>query len=478
MKRYALWIDGAEVPPGERTWHTVTAPNDASAVHAIAECGFDDVQRAVAAARRAAPAWRDRTAVARGGVLARVAARLRADADALAAVEARESGVSVWQGAREIEHAAAYFDLYASLAGLPPGAVTSVGSGRRVYTQREPFGVIAVLTSAHAAAVQIARSLAPALAAGNTVVLKPPQTASVIALRLARTATACGLPDGVLNVVTGAGRAVVDALTGHPEVRKISFAGSSREARAIGTIAADQLVPFSLELSGSSCVLVFADAAIRPAVSAAVDGLIDSAGRLPAASTRLIVADCVHDEVVRRVADAVAHDPRVRQCMPAVSAARAACLHAAAEAARSEGASLVAGGGESGPHGRLGPTILTDVTPDMRVAVADHSTPVLAVMRFERAEEAVALANDAEHCCVASVWTSRTTGVEAVVSRLEATHVYVNTWDGNWSGRLSDGGWTRLLELREQGIEAMYRYTRGKHVAIDCSGAREPAVGC
>jgi aldehyde dehydrogenase (NAD+) len=298
MKRYGHWINGAEVACASGEYLTSTQPGTDRAVCEVAAGTPADVDAAVAAASAALATWRDRKPGERGRVLTAIADGLRAHAAELAELESGETGKPDWQSPMEIEGAAAYFDFYAGLANIPAGEVIDLGPGRHGYTRREPFGVVGVITPWNAPLNQAARAIAPALLAGNVVVAKPSEFTSATTLELTRIATEAGLPAGVLNVVTGTGSEVGRAIVEHPSVRKVAFTGSVRAGREIGRIAADRIIPLTLELGGKSANLVFADADLSAAAQGSITAFAVNAGQVCSAGTRLLVAEEIHDKFV------------------------------------------------------------------------------------------------------------------------------------------------------------------------------------
>lgn len=252
MRRYGHWIAGVEIEPASDSWLPSTSPGGDEVVHEIALGDTTDVDRAVVAAAGAVDGWWNRRPIERGRVLAAIAARLREEVAGLAELESAETGKPAWQSPLEVEGAADYFEFYAGLVNLSGGEVVNIGPSFHAYTRREPLGVVGVITPWNAPLNQAARAIAPALAAGNAVVAKPSEFTSATTLELARIATECGLPDGVLNVVTGTGGTVGEAVVRHPKIRKVAFTGSVRAGREIGRIAADRIIPLTLELGGKS----------------------------------------------------------------------------------------------------------------------------------------------------------------------------------------------------------------------------------
>ena len=405
-KRYRHWIGGREVPPSEGQYLASTRPSSSEIVLEIAAGSSADVDKAVASAANAAAGWRDRKPVERGRILTNIARRIRADSARLAAIEVAESGKPDWQGPIEIEGSAAYFEFYAGLVNLPAGDVIDIGPAHHCYTIREPYGVVVTITPWNAPLNQAARAIAPALAAGNAVIAKPSEFTSGTTLELARIATEEGLPDGVLNVLTGTGTAVGQRLVEHPGVRKVAFTGSIRAGREIGHIAADRILPLTLELGGKSANIVFADGDVATAAEGVARSFCLNAGQVCIAGSRLLVADEVHDAMVKAVV-ALAEGFRPGEMIGQMTTeAQYDKVLSYFDVASADGATLALGGRPADLDGWfVEPTVYTDVTPDMRIAHEEIFGPVLSVMRFKDEEEAIAIANSSEFGLGAAVWT-------------------------------------------------------------------------
>ena len=268
-KRYRHWINGEPLDPAGGSWLPSLKPGCDTVLYEIAEGSAADVDTAVMAASAAFPSWRDLKPIERGRRLMALANALRERIDDLSDLENRDGGKAPQMGPFEVTQSADYFEFYAGLVNLEAGEILDLGPNFHSYTKREPFGVVGIITPWNVPLNQAARASAPALAAGNTVVLKPSEMTSATSLELAELATTVGIPNGVFNVVTGSGVDVGQPLVEHHMVRKVAFTGSLRAGREVGRIAAERIIPVTLELGGKSANLVFADADIPAAVRSA-----------------------------------------------------------------------------------------------------------------------------------------------------------------------------------------------------------------
>jgi acyl-CoA reductase-like NAD-dependent aldehyde dehydrogenase len=307
------------------------------------------------------------------------------------------------------------------------------------------------------------------LAAGNAIVIKPSEFTSTTTLRLAELASETGLPDGLLNVVTGVGGTVGATLASHPAVQKIAFTGSVRTGQALCHIAAERVVPLTLELGGKSPMVIFADADLEGAARAASIALLANSGQVCSATTRLVVQRSVHDQVVSMIADRVSGLQPGEHFGPIITDAQYARVLDYFRIALDEGATLVTGGGAyeegTGAEGQfVQPTLYTDVDMTMRIAREELFGPVLVVIPFDEDPEALVTANDTDYGLAASVWTRDVARGLKVAESIDAGQVWIN---GATMGVDTPFGGFKLSGYgREKGIEGMYDYTQVKTVSV------------
>ncbi|MCR1784000.1 aldehyde dehydrogenase family protein [Nocardioides carbamazepini] len=433
-----------------------------------------DAQEAVDEACRAAAAaaygWRHTEAFARGRVLMAIARRMLADLDELVATECAETGKPAALAEAEIRGAADYFEFYASLVHLPSGDVLDVRPDLHVYTMREPYGVVGVITPWNLPLNQAARACAPALAAGNVVVVKPAETTSGTTLALARMALEEGLPPGVLTVVPGPGSTVGTAIVEHPLVRKVAFTGSVPVGQSIGRIAAERILPLTLELGGKSANIVFADADLDFAAAEAVRAFTGNAGQVCSSGTRLLVERSVHDDFVARVVALARRQRPGHELGPMITDKQFETVQHYFQVAAEDGLVPATGGTVAVAPGLaerryVEPTVYVGVTNDMRIAREEVFGPVLAVIAFDTEDEAVAIANDSDYGLVGGVFTADMSRAFRVAHAIEAGQVYINSWSTQ-SVQMPFGGHKASGYGREKGIEALAHYSQVKSVSV------------
>lgn len=476
METLDHWIGGVPVTPAGGEYLPVTDPATGRTVRRVARGGAADVDAAVHAAVQATANWLAVPALGRGRLLVELARAMRADATTLAALESSETGKPGQVALAEVENSATYFEFYGGLVGMPVGETLDVAPDQHVFTIREPFGVIGVITPWNLPLNQSARACAPALAAGNTVVLKPSENTSASSVRLAQLATEVGFPAGAFTVVLGTGAEAGAALVHHRDIAKVAFTGSVPTGQVIAGIAADRVIPVTLELGGKSANIVFSDADLDAAIAGAVQGFTANAGQVCSAGTRLLVQREVHDEVVSRLVDAVARIRVGHDMGPLVTREQFRKVQEYFKIAESEGARVETGGtvsdfaAESGGF-YIDPTVYSGVDNAMRIAREEIFGPVLVVIPFDTEADAVAIANDSDYGLVAGVWTRDISRGLTVSGRLRTGQVFVNTWSTG-SVQTPFGGWKNSGYGREKGVEALHHYGQIKCVTVKLDSAR------
>jgi acyl-CoA reductase-like NAD-dependent aldehyde dehydrogenase len=467
------WTDAA----GGRTL-PVENPATEEILCEVAAAGAEDVDRAVSAARTALDGdWGWKTpARERGLILWRIADALEARIDELARLETLDNGKPIFES-RYVDVPAAIDALryFAGWADKIAGETLPVsGPFVLAYTLREPVGVVAAITPWNFPLIQALWKIAPALACGNTVVHKPASYTPLTALKFAELAAANGLPPGVLNVVTGSGAEVGNALVAHPGVAKVSFTGSTEVGRDIMRGAAETVKRVTLELGGKSPNVVFADADLDAAVKGAYTGIFYGKGEVCAAGSRLFVEEPVHGELVerlvartKRLAPGDPLDPRTR-LGALVSRKQRETVLGYVEEGKREGARIVHGGEPASVGGKgwfMEPTILDGVSNDMKVAREEIFGPVLSVIPFKEVDEAVALANASIYGLAAGVWTRDIGKAHQVARRIQAGTVWINQY--NWYDSAAPfGGYKQSGFGRELGKQAIEGYTEVKTVYV------------
>lgn len=477
MKSYQHWIGGKEAAPASGDYLFSDNPFTGENWCRIARGTAADIDRAVAAARHAFTAWSGLGGVRRGAVLARLADLIEAEGAELAELETRDNGKLLAEMRAQIKSVAAWYRYYGGLADKVEGAVIPTESATRFsFTRYEPFGVVGLITPWNSPLLLLANKLAPALAAGNTAIVKPSEFASVSTLAFAALCERAGLPPGAVNVVTGLGPEAGAPLVDHPQVAKIAFTGSERGGQMIYESAARAIKPVSLELGGKSPNIVFADADLEAAVMGAVTAIFSAAGQSCIAGSRLLLQRGIHDRFVARLIE-VARGARLGDPMdprtnigPIATQPQYEKVLSYIDVAQKEGGRCVLGGGpyrEAGcEKGRfIAPTIFTGVDRNMRLAREEVFGPVLAVIAFDTEEEAIEIANDVPYGLAAGVWTSDIGRALRLCERIQAGKVWVNNYRYG-SVALPFGGYKRSGVGREGGIDAIKTYLQVKTVII------------
>jgi acyl-CoA reductase-like NAD-dependent aldehyde dehydrogenase len=470
-----MLIDGAWVSVDRDAFPSIN-PATGEENFRISAATAAEVDQAVAAAWRAVrePAWRDMLQHQRAAILRRIAEAMERESELFARLQMIENG-KVWAECQaQVASAAATFRYYAGVCETICAEVTPARGNYLSMTRYEPYGVVAAITPWNSPLTMEAQKVAPALAAGNAVILKPSEVTSAPALELGRLALEAGLPPGILNVVTGTGAVAGKGLVEHPGVRMVSFTGGTASGRAIAIAAAQKLMPVALELGGKSPHIVFADADMDAAIEAVVGGIFEGSGQSCVAGSRLYVQAAIAQEFQERL---VARTARIKVDMPHAQGAQMGPIasfdhrekiESMVQSARDEGAQVLIGGQRPGAQALAAgafyqPTILGGLRRDALVVREEIFGPVLCALPFQDEDDLIEQANESVYGLASGIWTADYRRAWRVATRLEAGSVWINTYK-QLSVSTPFGGYKQSGLGREKGIGGLRLYQQSKGI--------------
>ena len=484
MNKHQMYIGGEWLAPVSNQWFESYNPFTGEPWTLIARGNSQDADQAVRTAHAAFTdgPWPQMTPSQRGALLRKLGDLVARNADRLAEIEVRDNGKLIAEMRGQLNYVPQWYYYFGGLADKVEGSVIPLDKkGYFNFTRHEPLGVVVAITPWNSPLLLTAWKLAPALAAGNTVVIKPSEFTSVSTLEFVKLVEEAGFPAGVVNVVTGYGKEVGMPLVEHPLTRKIAFTGSDATGRLINEAAARSFKKVGLELGGKSPNIVFDDAVLDDAVNGAVSGIFAATGQTCIAGSRLLLQDSIHDQFVEKLL-ALAKTARMGDPMkldtqvgPVTTRPQYEKVLSYIDVGKSEGAKLRLGGGaatrpECGKGWFVEPTIFTGVDNRMRIAQEEIFGPVLSVLRFKDEDEALLIANDVRFGLGAGVWTRDIGRAIRMSERIQSGTVWVNTYRA--VSYLSPfGGYKDSGVGRENGMQAIYEYLQLKSVWINTGAA-------
>ncbi|HUJ87525.1 MAG TPA: aldehyde dehydrogenase family protein [Burkholderiales bacterium] len=479
-----LFIDGQFVDAESRARIPVVNPHDNSVITEVAEAQKDDVDRAVAAARKAFAAWSGAAAADRGRLLLRLADAIEANGEELARLESLDTGHPLRDTrGLDVVRTAVTFRYFGGMADKLQGSVVPVERGFLNYVAREPLGVVGQIVPWNFPLMFTSWKMGPALAAGNTVVLKPAELTPLSSLRVAELAKQVGFPDGVINVVPGYGNVAGQHLAAHPEVDKIAFTGSTATGRRIVQASAGNLKRVQLELGGKGANIVYADADLAAAVNGAAFAIFHNQGQACIAGSRLILHERIAgpflDAFLRLAASIRLGDPMdpATEMGPLTSSLHRDRVLAYCELAREDGGEILLGGGfpqrEDLRRGCYVEPTVVRAAPEARVSREEVFGPFVTVTTFNDDDESIAIANSTDYGLGGGLWTRDVARAHRVAGAMRAGMVWINCYKRVNPGS-PFGGIGRSGYGREMGFEAMHEYTEAKSVWVNVDARLPP----
>lgn len=484
--RQTLFIGGQFVAPKNGNYIQSFDPTTGEPWYEFAEADAADVEAAVSAAQAAFhnPAWRRMTQTDRGRLVRQLADLVADHAEELAEIETQDNGKLIKETRAQMRAMPDSYHYFAGMADKLQGETIPVNKLDMLnFNMREPLGVVGMITPWNSPLMLLTGTLAPCLAIGNTVVIKPSEHATASTLALAELIAEAGFPAGVVNVITGTGKSAGEALTRHPGVAKYVFTGSTNTGRRIAANAAENLIPCSMELGGKSPHVVFADVDIEHAVNGVVSGVFAAAGQTCVAGSRCFVEASVYDRFIDAL---VARTERITVGHPMAETTDIGPLALADQLTKvegyvasgvREGAKIAAGGKrpQTEPLSKgwyYEPTVMVEAQNDMAFMRDEIFGPVVGVMPFRSEEEMITLANDTRYGLSSGIWTQNIDRAMRFANQIEAGTVWINTYRAS-SFMSANGGFKESGYGRRGGFEVMREFSRLKNIIIDYSGAMQ-----
>jgi acyl-CoA reductase-like NAD-dependent aldehyde dehydrogenase len=476
MEKLKMYINGNWTFGSSSAMIETINPATGEKLYEVPRGNANDIDQAVQAAKRAfeSPEWKGISPAERGRMLHSAAQIIRAKKEELASLEMYDTGKPLSLAMIEVEIGARYFEFYSGAADKILGETIPLGEDVLDFTRREPLGVTAHIVPWNGPFQMTCRSVAPALAAGNTAVIKPAEDTPLTALRLAEICETVGFPKGVVNVVTGYGYEAGAALASHSDIDHITFTGSVSTGISVMKAAAGNIKPVTLELGGKSPNIVFADANLEEAAHSVVRAITLNSGQVCSAGSRLLVERSIHQAFVEKVkgimkALRIGKGEDNPDVGPLISEKQLQRVESFVEHARDKGAAIHLGGqrykGEATGF-FYEPTIVDSITPDSRLAQEEIFGPVLVVLPFDTIQEALQIANGTQYGLAAGIWTSNIDKAHWLANRIKAGQIFINNYGVGTGVEMPFGGYRKSGIGREKGLEALKYYTQVKNVAI------------
>nr|WP_035883414.1 aldehyde dehydrogenase family protein [Cupriavidus metallidurans] len=471
-KRLLIGGEWVEAVSG-KVFETIN-PSTEEVLTTVAEADSADIDAAVKAARRAfeSPSWSGVSPQTRSRLLFKIAELVDRHADEFAALESLDNGTPLSAGTARVAQVAEIFRYYGGWPSKIHGTTNPTDASTFLYMVREPMGVCALINAWNVPLVMAAMKIAPALACGNTVLMKPAEQTPLTTLRLGELIQEAGVPPGVVNIVPGFGPTAGAAMAAHPDIDKIAFTGSTGVGKHILQASAGNLKKVTLELGGKSPNIIFPDADINRAIEAAVNAFCRNSGQICSAGTRLFVHESLYDEVTERVVRIASGykvgsplDPDTK-LGPLISDKQMDRVLSYVGTGESDGATLQCGGGRVGNVGYfVQPTVFSGVSNGMRIAQEEIFGPVLSVLPFKDEDDAIFQGNDTQYGLAAAVWTRDVSRAHKVARALKTGRVWINTY-AEVDPSMSMGGYKQSGIGREMGAESIEAYTQTKSILM------------